>query len=51
MRAGVIVIGDVAIVLSSCAAFPPAQEANDAVLTLRKHGRWPWAKSGGDPIP
>ncbi|MGH7713581.1 MAG: VTT domain-containing protein [Gemmatimonadaceae bacterium] len=27
----------------SCATIPTAQEANDAVLTLQKHGSWAWA--------
>jgi uncharacterized membrane protein YdjX (TVP38/TMEM64 family) len=30
-------------VLASCATIPTAQEANDAVLTLRKYESWAWA--------
>jgi len=43
MRSGLIAIGALAAVLSSCASVPTAQEANDAVLTLRNHGNWAWA--------
>jgi uncharacterized membrane protein YdjX (TVP38/TMEM64 family) len=43
VRSSLIVIGILAVVLSSCAAIPTAQEANDAVLTLRTHGNWAWA--------
>lgn len=32
-----------AVGLASCAAMPTAQEANEAVLTLRQHERWAWA--------
>jgi uncharacterized membrane protein YdjX (TVP38/TMEM64 family) len=35
--------GALAIVLSSCATIPTSQEANDAVLTLRKYESWAWA--------
>jgi uncharacterized membrane protein YdjX (TVP38/TMEM64 family) len=42
MRSGLIVIGVLAVVLSSCATVPTAQEAHDAVLTLRKYGSWAW---------
>jgi uncharacterized membrane protein YdjX (TVP38/TMEM64 family) len=38
-----IVIGILSLVLASCATIPTAQEANDAVLTLRKYGSWAWA--------
>lgn len=30
-------------VASACTAIPTPDEANDAVLTLRNHGRWAWA--------
>jgi uncharacterized membrane protein YdjX (TVP38/TMEM64 family) len=30
-------------VLASCATVPTTREANDAVLTLQKYGRWAWA--------
>ena len=43
MRSVLIAIGALAAVLSSCASVPTAQEANDAVLTLRNHGSWAWA--------
>ena len=43
MRPGLIAIGALAAVLSSCASVPTAQEANDAVLTLRNYGSWAWA--------
>jgi uncharacterized membrane protein YdjX (TVP38/TMEM64 family) len=43
MRSGLIAIGALAAVLSSCATMPTAQEANDAVLTLRAYGSWAWA--------
>ena len=42
MRSGLVAIGALAAVLSSCASVPTAQEANDAVLTLRNHGSWAW---------
>jgi uncharacterized membrane protein YdjX (TVP38/TMEM64 family) len=35
--------GILAVALSSCATIPTVQEANDAVLALRKHGNWAWA--------
>jgi len=43
VRSGLIVIGVLSLVLASCAAIPTAQEANDAVLTLRKYESWAWA--------
>ena len=43
MRSGLIVIGVLAVMLSSCASIPTPQEANDAVLALRKYGSWAWA--------
>ena len=43
MRSGVIVIGVLSLVLASCVRIPTPQEANDAVLTLRKHESWAWA--------
>lgn len=42
MRLGLIVIGVLALVLASCATIP-TQEANDALLTLRKYESWAWA--------
>jgi uncharacterized membrane protein YdjX (TVP38/TMEM64 family) len=43
MRSGLIAIAALAAVLSSCATMPTAQEANDAVLTLRDYEGWAWA--------
>jgi uncharacterized membrane protein YdjX (TVP38/TMEM64 family) len=43
MRSALIVIGVVAVVLASCAKIPTPQEANDAVLELRKYESWAWA--------
>jgi len=43
VRSGLIVIGVLSLVLASCATIPTAQEANDAVLVLRKYGSWAWA--------
>ena len=43
MRSGLIVIGVLSLVLASCATIPTPQEANDAVLVLRKDGSWAWA--------
>jgi uncharacterized membrane protein YdjX (TVP38/TMEM64 family) len=37
------VIGVLSLVLASCATIPTTQEANDAVLTLRKYESWAWA--------
>jgi uncharacterized membrane protein YdjX (TVP38/TMEM64 family) len=43
VRSGLIVIGVLSLVLASCATIPTPQEANDAVLVLRKYERWAWA--------
>jgi uncharacterized membrane protein YdjX (TVP38/TMEM64 family) len=43
VRSALIVIGVLAVVLASCAQIPTPQEANDAVLTLRKYESWAWA--------
>src|SRR5262247_1958248 len=43
MRSGLIVIGVLSLMLASCATIPTPQEANDAVLVLRKEGSWAWA--------
>jgi uncharacterized membrane protein YdjX (TVP38/TMEM64 family) len=43
VRSGLIVIGALSLVLASCATIPTPQEANDAVLTLRKYESWAWA--------
>jgi uncharacterized membrane protein YdjX (TVP38/TMEM64 family) len=39
----VIVIGVLSLVLASCAKVPTPEEANAAVLTLRKYENWAWA--------
>ena len=43
MRSILIVIGVLSLVLASCATIPTPQEANDAVLVLRKYESWTWA--------
>ena len=43
MRSGLIAIGVLSLVLASCATIPTPQEANDALLTLRKYESWAWA--------
>jgi uncharacterized membrane protein YdjX (TVP38/TMEM64 family) len=43
VRSGLIVIGVLSLVLASCATIPTPQEANDAVLVLRKYETWAWA--------
>jgi uncharacterized membrane protein YdjX (TVP38/TMEM64 family) len=43
VRSGLLVLGALAVVLASCATIPTPQEANDAVLTLRKYESWAWA--------
>jgi uncharacterized membrane protein YdjX (TVP38/TMEM64 family) len=43
VRSGLIVIGVLSLVLASCTTIPTPQEANDAVLTLRKYESWAWA--------
>ena len=43
MRSGLLVIATLAVALSGCATMPTAEEANDAVLTLRNYGGWAWA--------
>lgn len=43
LRSGPIVIGVLSLALASCATVPTAQEANDAVLMLRKYDSWAWA--------
>lgn len=42
MRLGLAVVV-MALALASCATIPTPQEANDAVLTLRKYESWAWA--------
>jgi uncharacterized membrane protein YdjX (TVP38/TMEM64 family) len=43
VRSILIVIGVLSLVLASCATIPTPQEANDAVLVLRKYESWAWA--------
>ena len=43
MRSALIVIGVLGVVLASCAKIPTPEEANDAVLVLRRYGGWAWA--------
>jgi len=43
VRSALITIGVLSLVLASCAAIPTPQEANDAVLVLRKYESWAWA--------
>ena len=43
MRSSLIAIGFLSLALVSCARIPTPQEANDAVLVLRKYGSWAWA--------
>ena len=43
MRSGLVVVSIVALALASCATIPTAQDANDAVLMLRKYDAWAWA--------
>jgi uncharacterized membrane protein YdjX (TVP38/TMEM64 family) len=38
-----MLIGILGVVLTSCATIPTSEEANDAVLTLRKYESWAWA--------
>ena len=43
MRSGLAVVGIMALVLAACATIPSPQDANDAVLMLRKYDAWAWA--------
>src|SRR5512134_2240937 len=43
LRPGLIMIGVLSLTLTACATMPTAQEANDAVLTLRRYESWAWA--------
>ena len=42
VRSGLIAVGVLSLLLASC-AMPTAQEAGDAVLTLRQYQDWAWA--------
>jgi uncharacterized membrane protein YdjX (TVP38/TMEM64 family) len=43
LRSGLIVAGSLAWAVASCATIPAPEDANDAVLMLRKHDAWAWA--------
>jgi inosine-uridine nucleoside N-ribohydrolase/uncharacterized membrane protein YdjX (TVP38/TMEM64 family) len=43
LRSGLAIVGIVALALAFCATIPTAQDANDAVLMLRKYDTWAWA--------
>jgi len=43
VRSGLAAIGVLSLVLAACATIPTAEEANDAVLALRKYEGWAWA--------
>ena len=43
VTSALVVLTLLSLVATSCAKIPTAQEANDAVLTLRSHGRSAWA--------
>lgn len=43
MRTALIMIGALAVVLASCAEIPTPEEANDAVLAIRRYESWAWA--------
>ena len=43
MRSALIVIGALGVALASCATIPTPQEANDAVVAVRKYESWAWA--------
>jgi uncharacterized membrane protein YdjX (TVP38/TMEM64 family) len=43
LRSSLVVVGIVALALASCVTIPTAQDANDAVLMLRKYDAWAWA--------
>jgi uncharacterized membrane protein YdjX (TVP38/TMEM64 family) len=43
VRSPLLVIGVLAFVLVSCAAIPTPQQANGALLALRRSGSWAWA--------
>jgi uncharacterized membrane protein YdjX (TVP38/TMEM64 family) len=43
LRTGLLVVFILAVALTSCATIPAPQDANDAVLVLRKYDDWAWA--------
>src|SRR5262245_27450468 len=38
-----VIIGVLALLVSSCGRIPSAQEANDALMLLRRYESWAWA--------
>jgi uncharacterized membrane protein YdjX (TVP38/TMEM64 family) len=42
-KSGLVVVCILAMALASCATIPTSQDANDAVLWLRKYDAWAWA--------
>jgi uncharacterized membrane protein YdjX (TVP38/TMEM64 family) len=43
LRLRLVVVVILAVALTSCATIPTPQDANDAVLILRKYNAWAWA--------
>src|SRR5262245_58863452 len=43
LRSDVFVLVLLAVALTACATIPSPQDANDAVLVLRKYDAWAWA--------
>jgi uncharacterized membrane protein YdjX (TVP38/TMEM64 family) len=43
VRSGLLAVGALAVMITSCATLPTPQEADDAVLTLREYESWAWA--------
>jgi uncharacterized membrane protein YdjX (TVP38/TMEM64 family) len=43
VKPALLAAGLLPLVLAACAGIPTAQEADEAVLTLREYGRWAWA--------
>ncbi len=47
LRRALVVIGVLALASTSCARIPTAEDANNAVLSLRGWGSWAWALGVG----
>ena len=43
MRSRLVIIGMLGLALAACSMIPAAQDANDAVLMLRRYDDWAWA--------
>src|SRR4029453_17765035 len=43
LRSGSVAVCILAMALASCATVPTAEDANDAVLIVRKYDAWAWA--------